>query len=72
MRSVSRKSHNSHFSLDVSNMGAKPFDWMDFRIGITPLSGTTSESHMKHDVTIANEFKGFQEDETRALLRLIK
>lgn len=42
-----------------------------FRIGITPLSGTTSEEHMKQDVE-AIAMKDFEADEVEAVVNLIQ
>jgi hypothetical protein len=42
-----------------------------FRIGITPLSGTTSEAHMKQDVE-AIAMKDFEADEVEAVVNLIQ
>lgn len=41
------------------------------RIGITPLSGTTSEQHMKHDVEVI-AMKDFEAQEIEAVLNLIQ
>jgi hypothetical protein len=41
------------------------------RIGITPLSGTTSQEHMKHDSEVV-AMKDFEADEVEAILNLIQ
>ena len=41
------------------------------RIGITPLSGTTSEEHMKHDVDVV-AMDDFEADEVEAVVNLIQ
>lgn len=46
-------------------------DVVTHRIGITPLSGTTSEQHMKHDVEVI-AMKDFGAQEVEAVLNLIQ
>jgi hypothetical protein len=45
--------------------------YVRIRIGITPLSGTTSEEHMKQDVE-AIAMKDFEADEVEAVVNLIQ
>lgn len=47
------------------------FPCVRLRIGITPLSGTTSEEHMKQDVE-AIAMKDFEADEVEAVVNLIQ
>jgi len=45
--------------------------WYPLSIGITPVSGTTSDTHMKHDIEVMKG-KDFETSEVEAILSLMK